>query len=147
MSFPSEDLIMVVTAGSVYSETFRSVYNMVKRDAAIASGTFSNFPRQQNVQYPLYTVETDTDARSFKSFADKNEGKKIDVIITCFSQSTRQVDELADELENIFKNGGDSLSKSGLAQPMFTRAGVTHPILNDELVHAVACNLNMEFVR
>lgn len=138
---------MVVTAGSVYSETFKSVYYMVKRDSTIASGTFSNFPRQQDVQYPLYTVEVDTDARTFKSFADKNEGKNINVLITCFSQSKRQVDELVDELENIFKLGKDSLAKSGLAQPMFTRSGPTQPSLNDELIHSVTCNLNTEFVR
>jgi len=138
---------MVVTAGSIYSETYKSVYNLVKRDATIASGTYSNFPRQQDVQYPLYTIEVNSDSRKSKSFGNKNEIKNINVTFGCFSKSKRQVDELADELENVISLGYNSLAQSGLAQAVFTRSGPTEPTINDELVHAVRCNLNAEFVR
>jgi len=133
---------MAVAAGQIRSEAFKTIYNLVNANKITASGTYPAFPQTRTVQYPLYTIETDSLDSRYKSFAGVTRGKTINMLIQCFSKSAEQLDQIADELENILESNRAVTMASGLNALTLTQSTVEHATINDELVHAYTFNAN-----
>lgn len=136
---------MAVVAGSVFGETYKTVYNLIKDNTTTASGTFPNVPQEQVIQYPLYTIIVGNTNPDFKSFGRVNKGKELNVLINCFSKSARQVDKLVDEAVNVLENNQEVTSKSGLAVPEINVSEFAQPEINDEVVHSKTINANYKY--
>lgn len=130
------------SAGNVYSNPFKTVFNLIKDNTTIASGTFAMFPQGNIVTYPLNTVESANTNPTFKSFGRQSRGLEFNFEISCFAESVEQTDELANEIDKIATQNQEVTNKSGLNFQEVNASAMEHPIINGKMVHTKLMNVN-----
>ena len=106
---------MVVAAGSIFSESFKTIKHLIDDNRVILSGSYPAFPDKSPV-YPLCTIESRADHES-KSFGCQNRGLTFNFEIICYSKSAKQLDEIANEIDYILTTNQSAVSYTHLTLP------------------------------
>ena len=125
---------MVVAAGSIYSESFKTVRKLINENRVILSGCYPAFPKKP-VTYPLCTVIVDEFLPTQRRFGG-NRSAEINIEIVCFTNNAKQLDEISNEVDLILTQNQAVTQASGLRSLVLTSAGIEHPVIDDIQTHA-----------
>lgn len=122
-----------LSTGSIHNIAFNTIFNLVNTNKVIASGVFSQFP-DRNPVYPLHVIQLSL-GDGQKSFGNVSRSQRISFIISSFSQSGRQLDEISDELEQTISQNQSAVAKSGLASMLYSTEFPTQESINSKKIH------------
>jgi GGDEF domain-containing protein len=129
----------VVSAGSIYSESWKTVRNLINENRTVLSGCYAAFPdfddQKTRINYPLCTVETALANNTDKSFGLKNRELTISFEISCFSKKAEQLDEIVNEVDYALTSNQTVTDGSGLKALNLTSNSTDHVVINNEKVH------------
>lgn len=134
-----------LVTGSLFAGAFNSIRNLLDAQRVVASGVYSQFS-QANSSYPTLVVESANTDPFLKSFGRDTQGKRLNIEITCVSQSMKQLDEMADDVERILLQNQAALASSGLSQLVLNASNTLHQELNEKLTHSKVLNANFTWI-
>jgi len=138
---------MVLSAGSIYSETFKTVRNLLSDNVPVASGVYSVFPDIQgdSFSYPIVVVDRSKISQTGKTFGLQNRKLTINVPVMCYALSGKDLDDLIDDVDFALTRNQRSLNTSGLNNMKLNSSDSDDVIINDKKVHVMLMNAGFEW--